>query len=165
MLIKVSMPCVLPRPCLMWSVEVVILLHPWQYSYVRQWMITIPLWHRAGGYDCAILPVRLTEINLIHDGYATNDKSACHGHELFLLASQWASFVLFSPWFGLSLPSLIVNLSVYSLRWGLNAELVGSTLEISWLKHLLHFKHCSQQPTQALALVRLHLRVPDLLPL
>ena len=52
MLIKVSMPCVLPRPCLIWSVEVVILLHPWQYSYVGQWMITIPLWHRAGGYDC-----------------------------------------------------------------------------------------------------------------
>ena len=57
------------------------------------------------------------------------------------------------------------DLSVYSLRWGLNAELVGSTLEISWLKHLLHFKHCSQQPTQALTLVRLHLWVPDLLPL
>lgn len=41
--------------------------------------------------------MRLTEINLIHDVYDTNDKPACHGHELFLLASQQASLVLFSP--------------------------------------------------------------------
>lgn len=43
-------------------------------------------------------------------------KPACH--EMFLLASQRVSAsVLFSPWFGLSLSSLAVNLSFYPPRW------------------------------------------------
>lgn len=68
-------------------------------------------------------------------------------HEMFLLASQWvSSFVLFSPWFGLSLPSLIANVSRF-----LPSELAGNALDTSRLQQSLHFKHCSQAPTQPFA--------------